>query len=307
MNSGASINLNSSNLKGYIKEIIKKIHELYLQETGTFNLPISEILLCKTLEKFANIKIALEPYSRVSNTDEGLIIPIRGGFIIRYATIGKDLKKFSSHKIRETICHEMGHILFYDCTTSIPKLILRPEEYLCHYAAREFLMPEEITKKFFLKKRQLTPNLIEIVEQLASEFQIAIFHVIIRLTEDLSLAENTFFTYWKYLPHLTKKYNGYMPDSKFSKDLIISNYWREKIHVESWNKNLIYLAEGKTNYLSDVIIIKGKNRTLGKIKSFRISLQAGRLYSRLNELNINFSNEIIPNLTFLSSQTLQEI
>ena len=169
--------------------LINKIHELYNQKVGPISPPINTEILCRIVAEIKGIIITTEPDNKASVFNEGLRLPIPGGFMIRYGTMNKNLLKFNEVKIRETICHELAHILFDDCD----------DERFLHDVARQLLLPASIVENKYEDKILMYPNnLIQVIKELSREFKVAIMLMVRRLTEDLSLLKDSTVTFWKY-------------------------------------------------------------------------------------------------------------
>jgi Zn-dependent peptidase ImmA (M78 family) len=297
----------SNNLvsKEYIQRSVNDTLEKYKQKVGFITPPICEKTLCKVIEELKGINIALEPDENTSIFDEGLLMPIQRGFIIKYGTVNKNLKQFHNVKIRETICHELAHILFYDCSYPIPQLKAIPPEYLCHDIARQLLLPEQIVREKFLEKVKVNSNLIHIIEQLSRDFQVALMLVVRRLTEDMSLLKDTMVTFWRYKSEKGGRYKGYHPNPKLSPELreLLPKYWRDRVHIEAWDKVVSKLILRETNNLPEFLCIEGKRRNKGSIKNIPFKIQCVSLYNSFNNLSFDWENDIAPVLNLLSIKT----
>lgn len=295
-------------LRHYSQKWINIILKRYKQKLKFVIPPICEKTLCEVIEEIKGIKITLERDEKKSIVDEGLLMPVRGGFIIKYGTFYENKKRFPNVKIRETICHELAHILFYNCKSLFPRLKNNPPEYLCHDIARQLLLPDQIVKEKFLEKIEPDSDLKHIIEQLSRDFQVAIILMVRRLTEDLSLLKDTMITFWKYRPqkdplsNKMSRYNGYRPDPKLSSELreLLPKYWRDQVHIEAWDKIISKMATGQTNGLSDSLYVEGKKRRKGKIKSIPFEIQCAPLYDRHYSLNFRWQNNGKPISDILS-------
>lgn len=294
--------------KEHIQGWINKILEKYKQKVGFITLPICEKTLCKVVEELKGIRISIEPDKKPSIFDEGLLLPVQGGFIIKYGTLDKNQKKFHDVKIRETICHELAHILFYDCTSLIPHLKTISPEYLYHDIARQLLLPEQIVRQKFSEKIKTNSNLLHIIEQLSKDFQVALILMVRRLTEDLSLLNDTMVTFWKYKSekgHFLNKqicYKDYRPDPKLSPELrrLLPKYWRNLVHIEAWDKVVSKVAIGEANDFPESLYVGGRKKKRGIIKSIPFKIQCASLYNRSNNLSFGWKNAIKPVLMILS-------
>lgn len=294
----------SDNLVGkeHIPIWINEILDRYKQKVGLIIPPICEKTLCRVIEEVKRINITLEADEKPSTFDKGLLIPIRGGFIIKYGTIDKNQKRFYAVKIRETICHELAHILFYDCTSLIPRVKVIPPEYLCHDIVRQLLLPDQIIKKNFSEKIKMDSNLIHIIKQLSKDFQVALMLTVRRLTEDLSLINDTMVTFWKYMPEKGTRYKGYQPDPKLSPELgkLLPKYWRDMVHIEAWDKVVSRVAIGELNNLPESLYVGGEKKKKGRIKNIPFRIKWELAGNRSNNLNFSWDNNVKPALRILS-------
>jgi len=294
--------------KEHVQKWINEILEKYKQKVGVITPPICEKTLCKVVEELKGIRIRIEPDKKASIFDRGLLLPVQGGFIIKYGTLDKNQKKFPYVKIRETICHELAHILFYDCTSLIPRLKTIPPEYLCHDIARQLLLPEQIVKQKFSEKIKTNSNLRHIIEQLSKEFRVALILMVRRLTEDLSLLNDTMVTFWKYKyekGHFLNKqicYKDYRRNPKLSPELrrLLPKYWRDLVHIEAWDKVVSKVAIGEANDLPESLYVEGRKKKRGRIKSIPFKIQCAPLYDQSNNLNFVWEKNIKPASMILS-------
>jgi len=297
-------------IQRWVNEILNK----YKQKVKFITLPICERMLCEVVEELKGVNIALEPDKKVSVFDEGLLLPTRGGFIIKYGTIDKNRMRFHYVKIRETICHELAHILFYDCTSSIPQLQMIPPEHQCHKIATQLLMPSQIVRKEFEDKIKTNPDLIQVVQELSSSrnFHVAIMLMVRKLTEDLSLLRDTMVTFWKYkdkrstLSNKRIHYRDYRHDPKLSPELrrLLPKYWRDRIHTKAWNEVRKVALSGnpipKKGDCMPLLYVGGTRKKGGKIKSISFKIQCAPLYSRSNYLQLGWEDHIEPVSPILS-------
>ena len=282
----------------FIQRWVDDILGKYGEMVESFAPPICEKILTKAIEEIKGIKIVLEAEKKISTFDEGLLMPIRGGFMIKYGTFSKKREKFHRVKIRETICHELAHILFYDCTSLMPRLGIRPPEYLCHDIARKLLLPTQLLKENFSEKKKESNNLIDLIEQLSRDFQVALKLMAKRLTEDLPILNSAMVTFWRYKAgnegpsNKQVCYGDYERDPKFSRDLsrLLPKYWRDRVHSEAWDKVVSKVAIGETDNLPASLYVKGKKRKNGRIKSIPFDIQCSSLYNKSfnRSYNINF-------------------
>lgn len=289
-------------VKEYAQRWMNDILQKYEQQVGFFAPPICEKMLCRVIEELRGIKIIIEPDEKLSVVDEGLLMPVQGGFIIKYGILDKNQNKFYNVKIRETIAHELAHILFYDCSSLMPQLKTIPPEYLCHDIARKLLLPGQIIKDKFSEKINSNDNLIQIIEQLSRDFQVALILMAKRLTEDLSLLKDTMVTFWKYKPEKSGRYKGYHPDPKLSPELrrLLPKYWRDRVHIEAWDRVVSKVAIDETNDLPESLYVEGEKSKKGRIKSIPFKIQCASLYNRCNNLRFRWENNIKPITNIIS-------
>lgn len=288
----------------WIKDILQK----YEEKVRFVTLPICERTLSKVIEELKGIKITIEPDKKISTFDEGFLMPIKGGFIIKHGTLASEQEKFSDVRIRATICHELAHILFYDCTSLIPKLQAASPEDWCHDIARNLLLPTTIVKEKFSEKSKTNSSLIDIIEELSRGFQVSRMLTVKKLTEDLSLVKDTMITFWRYVGEQSNnlndqiRYKDYQRDPKLSPDLkkLLPEYWRDKIHREAWDKVVSKVAVNSVSEHARSLYLEGKNRKSGKIKSIPFTIHCKPLYGRSNNLHFSFKNYIIPTFHIIS-------
>jgi Zn-dependent peptidase ImmA (M78 family) len=290
--------------KEHIQIWINEILDNYKQTVRSLTPPICERTLCKVVEKLKGISITIEPDNKASVFDEGLLLPMRGGFIIKYGTLNKNQIKFHKVKTRETICHELAHILFYDCTSLIPQLQIISDESLCHDIARQLLLPAPIVEKEFKEKIKIYPtDLVQVIKELSRHFQVAIMLMVRRLTEDLSLLKDSMVTFWEYKEDADKQI-PYEHDPKLSPELkrLLPKYWRDRIHVEAWTEAISKVAiNGCSFYESQTPIhIEGKSRRKGKVKSISFKIQCAPLYDSSKYRQLRLEGSIEPVQQILS-------
>lgn len=299
---------NSISKNDFIRKWVKDILQEYKKEIKPVIPPICEKALCKVIEDLRGIKIIIEPDRKISTFDEGFLVPIKGGFVIKYSTLKTEDKKFSDVRIRATICHELAHILFYDCKSLIPKLqTVSPEDW-CHDIARYLLLPDDLVKESFLEINRVSSNSVDIIEKLSKKFQVSRMLIARRITEDLSLLKDMMVTFWKYKSEkgnsLNKQihYRDYQKISKLSPMLgkLLPNYWRKLIHNEVWDKVLSKVAVGSAENLPKSLYVEGKRRNKGKIKSIPFEIEFEPLYIGFNNLIFGWKGDIRPISDILS-------
>jgi len=158
----------------------------YKKRFGTLQPPIDPVRIAELV----GAKVEEAPASIAS---EGQLLPIRHGFIIRHRG------GLPPSRINLTICHEIAHTFFYDCSQSIPKRLFgrqptREEEGLCFVAARQLLVPREALDKYLHDALDLP--LLHLLRELSHRFHASLPVMAIRLTKDTSLINNVMFTFW---------------------------------------------------------------------------------------------------------------
>lgn len=169
-----------------IEHLVKNLLREYEKSVGELSPPIEPVRLAQLM----GAKVEEAPDSIVS---EGQLLPIRGGFIIRYRSGAP------AYRTNLTICHEIAHIFFYDRTQSVPKrpfrnLPTQKEEYLCFLAARQLLVPEEILIHHV--RSLLDRPSLDLLRELSTRFRVSLPIMARRLTEDTSLIDKVMFTTW---------------------------------------------------------------------------------------------------------------
>jgi hypothetical protein len=277
--------------------------------------PISEKRLCEAVEELKAIKIRCQASKKPAILEEGLLIPVRGGFIVQYGVLDRRGKPFPAVKIRETICHELAHILFYDCTLPIPKLMVMPPEHLCHTIARQLLVPDNILKKTFSELIGSGVNLVWLIRKLSAEFGVAHRVMAQRLTEDLSLLRDSMVTFWKHrnrednLPlspqlNQTLDLQDFYIDSRLCPELksYLPPYWRNKVHLEVWNKVVSKAILGKEIIGESRIHIKGKRQDAGRLKNITFEVHYEPLSKYSRQLEFEWGEQTKPVYQFISAE-----
>ena len=292
----------------YTHTWVNKILGKYEERVGSIIPPVCEKTLCRIVEELQAVKIILEPDEDSSFFDQGLLIPVRGGFIIKYGSLAKDQKKLHNVKIRETICHELSHILFYDCTRVIPELKTTPPEYLCHDAERQLLLPDRIVKERFAEKVKANLSLIHVIEEMSREFRVAVMLMVKKIIEDLALQNDTMVTIWKYKPPKYSRgeneisYKLYRHDPKLSPQLreLLPKYWRDQVHIEAWKKVVSKAAIGEETNLPVTLHIEGKKRIKAGIKNIHFEIQCKPVLDRPKNLRFAWGKHIEPSQSIIS-------
>lgn len=169
-----------------IEQLVNNLLREYEKSVGKLSPPIEPARLAQLM----GAKVEEAPDSIAS---EGQLLPIRGGFIIRYKSGAP------AYRTNLTICHEIAHIFFYDRTQSVPKRSFRnlptqKEEYLCFLAARQLLVPEEILIHHV--RSLLDRPSLDLLRELSTRFRVSLPIMARRLTEDTSLIDKVMFTTW---------------------------------------------------------------------------------------------------------------
>jgi len=270
-----------------IQEWVDKILRNYQQKEGGISLPVDEKTLITVIEELKGIHIELDERRKVFRyKDEGLLIPKKGGFILRYGleTFDKGRKLFNlKARRRFTICHELAHIFFYNCNYTIPKLTVAPPEHVCHKIAMELLLPKDIVQEKFDKEYKSNNTLISSLRRFAKDANVGLYPIVIRLVEDLSLLEDVMITFWEYEKdkHLLMgidreiSYKDFKKDPKTSNQLrkFLPKYWRNRILIEAWDKGIREVALGKKSQFQKSLYIEGKRKKEGKVKSILFDIE----------------------------------
>jgi hypothetical protein len=256
-----------------IEKWIDVIFKKYKQKTGDIILPVDEKILLKVIEELKGIKIKLE-FQRnrcvYRGQNEGIVIPIERGFILKYGINPYNNQERIVSPVarrRFTICHELAHILFYDCSATIPKLTMRPPEHVCHRIAREMLLPVKAVKEKFYKEYRSGTDLIPFLRKFAYDAKVSLYPLAKRLTEELSLIDNSIVTFWRYIRDEMSfriRYSDYRRDSKLCPELkkLLPYYWRHKIYLKAWKEVVEKVAKNKTPQKKSNIIIEGKKKRI---------------------------------------------
>jgi len=169
-----------------IERLVENLLGEYKRRFGVLSPPIEPARLAQLM----GAKVEEAPDSIAS---EGQLLPIRGGFIIRYR------RGAPAYRTNLTICHEIAHIFFYDHSQSIPRRLFgnlptQKEEYLCFLAARQLLVPKEVLA-YHMRGLIDRPSL-DLLRELASRFRVSLPIMALSLTEDTSLIDKVMFTTW---------------------------------------------------------------------------------------------------------------
>lgn len=169
-----------------IERLVENLLGEYKKKFGDLSPPIEPARLAQLM----GAKVEEAPDSIAS---EGQLLPIRGGFIIRYR------RGAPAYRTNLTICHEIAHIFFYDRSQSIPKrpfgnLPTQKEEYLCFLAARQLLVPKKVLIDHM--RGLIDRPSLDLLRELSNRFRASLPIMAIRLTKDTSLIDKVMFTTW---------------------------------------------------------------------------------------------------------------
>ena len=290
-----------------IQKWVKDVIDKYSEKMGAITPPICEKRLCEAVEELKGIKIKYQASERLSIFEEGLLIPVRGGFILQYGVLDRQGRRFHSVKIRETICHELAHILFYDCNSSIPQLPIVPPEHICHNIARQFLVPDGILRKRLSEKIESDVNLVQLLRQLSSEFKVALRIMAQRLTEDLSLLKDTMITFWKYKdgegdwftlikPDEQIHCNDFLRDPRLCPELkkLLPKYWRDHVHIKAWHNVVNKVVLQGQAICQSSLYVQSKRQKEGKIKRILFQVQCEPWGNLSNQLRFRWKDQKQP-------------
>lgn len=255
-----------------IERLVENLLREYKERFGVLSPPIEPVRLAELM----GTKVEEAPASIAS---EGQLLPIRGGFIIRYR------RGAPAYRINLTICHEIAHIFFYDRSQSIPKrpfgnLPTQKEEYLCFLAARQLLVPREMLIKHVRGLLDRPP--LDLLRELSSRFRVSLPIMATRLTNDTSLIDNVMFTTWVRRDS-TVIGNQSIQGRQHSPPVPSSNMWTKRSYLSpvltkelnSYRRSLILekalsLVERVANNIPGS---KAELLEIGKRRRFRVSLE----------------------------------
>lgn len=277
--------------KESIENLVNEIFDRYKRRVGNVILPINENILVTVIEELKGIEIELKEEKKkvLAQIDEGILIPKKGGFILRYGLNpykGKQRIFSPVTRKRFTICHELAHILFYDFSYIVPKLHKSPQEHTCHEIARKLLLPEEAMKKKYYEEYKPGTNLIPFLRKLAKDAKVSLYPLAIRLTEELSLLKDSMITFWEYVGNRSQPeihYKSFHPDSKTCSELrrLLQYYWRHKIYIKAWDEVVREVANDKVPRKKS-LSIEGKRRKKGKLKCILFDVECETLVDLSN-------------------------
>jgi len=257
-----------------IEQLVENLLREYEKSVGELSPPIESARLAQLM----GAKVEEAPDSIAS---EGQLLPIRGGFIIRYRSGAP------AYRTNLTICHEIAHIFFYDHTQSVPKrpfrhLPTQKEEYLCFLAARQLLVPERILIHHV--HSLLDRPSLDLLRELSTRFRVSLPIMARRLTEDTSLIDKVMFTTWicqKSIGTSNQSIHGRQQYSLASS----FNIWKKHSYLSpvlakefnAYRRGLILekalsLVERVANNLPGP---KAELLEIGKRRRFHISLEGG--------------------------------
>lgn len=259
----------------------------YQQEVGEIALPIDEKILITVVEDLKHIDIEIVEKRRTFvGSNEGIVVPKKGGFILQYGlgSWKNGTRYFNpSARRRFTVCHELAHILFYDCSRVIPRKGGTPKEHECHAIARQLLLPEICMERKLAEECNPNKRMIPFLREFSRQANVALYPLVIRLTEDLSLLENVMITFWEYSrDHNINKicYRDFRKDAKLCPQLkkFLPRYWRNIVHMKVWDeivRETVY--EGSGLYSPKNLYVRGKRRVKGKVRSFYFKVECETL------------------------------
>lgn len=144
------------------------------------------------LAKLRNAKITPR---RGSENWIASLMPMGRGFVIHVQ------EALARTRRRNAICHEIGHIFFFDTESNPPRRRIKPqpdalEERLCFWAAREMLVPETWCKTMLTEFGRESAYSFDGIKNLASIFEVSPDIIAYRLTHDLALLDNDWIILW---------------------------------------------------------------------------------------------------------------
>jgi len=255
-----------------IEQLVENLLREYKKRFGVLSPPIEPARLAQLV----GAKVEEAPDSIAS---EGQLLPIRGGFIIRYR------RGALGYRTNLTICHEIAHIFFYDPSQSIPKrpfgnLPTQKEEHLCFLAARQLLVPKAILIDHV--RGLLDRPSLDLLRELSNRFRASLPIMATRLTEDTSLIDNVMFTTW-VCRDSTVTSNQSIQGRQHNSLVSSSNIWTKRSYLSP------ALAKGLNAYRRGLILEKALGLVervannipgpkaelleIGKRRRFRVSLE----------------------------------
>jgi len=116
------------------------------------------------------------------------LVPVEGGFVIRYRNMGGSVNRFS-------IAHEIGHTYYYNLETSppsklgVPAIGIADEERFCDLFAAELLMPAQFVSNEALTACSQPPYCpsTEALIKIAKKFNVSTRVAARRLIRDLAI------------------------------------------------------------------------------------------------------------------------
>ncbi len=262
----------------------------YRKKVGNPTFPINEKILVNVIEENEGIDIELIEKETVHiGKDEGILVPKRGGFLLQYGkrSLEEEKQLFNLFaRSRFTICHELAHIFFYDCSHDIPKMAKKPHEYICDSIARRLLLPKDMLEKEFSKRYHSDNSIIPFLRGLGRDTGVGLYPLAKRLTEELSLIDDAMITFWKHNINSNLKqinafeYSNYRKDSKTCPSLrnLLPKYWRDRIHSLVWKKYVKELVtSGEIPSSDEKMFILSKKRIHGKKKIISFTVECETL------------------------------
>lgn len=250
-------------------------------------------LLFEYKKRFGDLQPPIDPFrlaelvgatveeAPASIASEGQLLPIWGGFIIRYRA-GVP----ASYRVNLTICHEIAHTFFYDYSQSIPKRSFgrqptKEEENLCFLAARQLLVPRETLNKCLHDVLDRPP--LYLLRELANRFHASLPIMAMRLTKDTSLINNLMFTFWVLRDTSGTSNEQPTQGQEPNHDISSLSMWRKHSYLSSavedvfstYQRSLIYektlsLVQRVAN---NILGPKTELLEIGKKKRFRVSVE----------------------------------
>lgn len=254
-----------------IERLIDNLLYAYKCKYGNVHPPINPWLLARLVD--AEVEAA-----PLSLTSEGQLLPVQGGFIIRYR------KGLPPQRIRLTICHEIAHTFFYGRGLPLPKRPLgkqptSEEEQICFQVARQLLVPKEMLRGYL--DSLSNPPRLTLLSRLAKTFQVSLPVMAMRLTLDTSLISNSMFTFWEIRNptnivdrELTEEQLSNFDTCSFRPKLSYLSPSLAQILSSYWRTLLFRTARSLVEQVARTRTAKLESLEIGKKKRFKLLLEA---------------------------------
>lgn len=184
-----------SEVRNSMNKYVKEVPFLHF---NTDDISDGELIFSGNIKDFLNSRFILKIKYRKIKTTDGLLIPIKGGFMI---TINRD---GHINRAVTTLAHEVAHTYFYEISDNYPKLIFNEKllednhiykefEYLSFEIGRELILPREHFKKYVRYNNLSTPSIQNFVK-MYEDFEVVSREILARrIIRDLGLWDSYLF------------------------------------------------------------------------------------------------------------------